>query len=120
MPGSVRMICGSSGSLFDLLAQLADIDAQILRVLGVRRPPDGGQDLLVRQDLAGMAGKEREQLEFLRRQLDLGAGACDAMANDVDLEIASHAAPASPRCAACDGAAPRACAPSARRRRTAC
>ena len=33
--------------VFDLLPQLADIDAQILRVLGMRRPPDGGQDLLV-------------------------------------------------------------------------
>jgi hypothetical protein len=40
--------------LLDLLAQLPDVDAQVLRVLGVRRSPNGGQQLPVRHHLAGI------------------------------------------------------------------
>src|SRR5437016_4005032 len=46
------------GLVLDLLAQLADIDPQILRVLDMRRPPDRGEDLLVRQHPASVAGEE--------------------------------------------------------------
>ena len=42
---------GIVGVFLDLLAQLADIDAQVLRLLGVRRAPDGGQQLAMRQTL---------------------------------------------------------------------
>src|SRR5437764_9308541 len=50
---------GVVGMIFDLLAQLADIDAKILRVFGMSRAPDRGEDLLVGHDAPGMAGEER-------------------------------------------------------------
>ena len=43
---------------FDLLPELTDIDAQILGILGVRRPPDGREHLLVGDDPSGVARKE--------------------------------------------------------------
>src|SRR5438552_12722276 len=54
------------GLVLDLLPQLADIDPQILRVLDMRRAPDRGEDLLVRQHPASVAGEERQQIELLR------------------------------------------------------
>ena len=39
-------------------------------------------------DTSGMLGKERQQLEFLRRELDLDAGTRHTMAYRVDFEIA--------------------------------
>ena len=44
------------GAFFDLLPQLTDIDAQILRVFGVRRAPHRDENLLVRNDAAGVPG----------------------------------------------------------------
>ena len=66
---------------FDLLPELADIDAQILRVLGMRRAPDRGENLLVGDDAAGVAGEKRQQLELLRRKLDLCARARGTVAH---------------------------------------
>ena len=53
------MIFGAVGIALDLGAQLADEHAQILRVLGMRRTPDGGQDLAVGDDAAGVAEEDR-------------------------------------------------------------
>ena len=49
---------GVSGLRFDLLTQLPNVNAEVLRVLGMRGSPDGSEDLLVGHDLAGMTGKE--------------------------------------------------------------
>src|SRR4051812_49025050 len=48
----------------DLLANLADIDAQILGIAHVRGTPHGLKDLAMGHDLASVAREEREQLEF--------------------------------------------------------
>ena len=61
-----------------------------MRVLGVRRSPDGAQDLPVGNDLAGMPGKEREEVELLARELDLLPRPGHAMSDVVDLELASN------------------------------
>ena len=58
------------GRGFDLGAQLADEDAQILRVVGMGRPPDGGENLAMGDDPPGVAHQHFEQLVFLRRQLE--------------------------------------------------
>src|SRR5262249_42891005 len=68
----------------DLLAELADVNAQVLRVLGVRRAPDCSEDLLVGYDLAGVPCEERQQLELSFGELHLVAAACDAVTDVVD------------------------------------
>ena len=40
--------------VFDLLPQLADINAQIVRIFGVSDTPDGGQNLGVCHDLSSV------------------------------------------------------------------
>ena len=58
------------GTGLDLGPQLSDEDPQILRVVGVGRAPDGGEDLAMGDDAAGMAHQRRQQVELLWRQLD--------------------------------------------------
>ena len=62
--------------VFDLLAQLADVDAEILRVFGMRRAPDCGQDLLVGEHAAGreQSKVEHERLLQLWTLVQLGGG----------------------------------------------
>src|ERR1700674_271544 len=76
------------GAYLDLLPQVADIDAKILGVRGMRRAPHGGEDLLVGHHHAGVPGEKRQQLGLLGRELDLLAGASHAMAHAVDLDVA--------------------------------
>jgi hypothetical protein len=52
---------------------MADGDAQIVRIVGVRRAPDRRQDLLMGDEATGMAHQERQDVELLARQLGLGA-----------------------------------------------
>ena len=47
-----------AGIPLHFLSELADIDAEILRVVRVRRPPHGCQDLPVRNDFAGVSSEE--------------------------------------------------------------
>ncbi len=44
----------------DLLPKLADVDPEVLRVLGMRRAPYGGENLLMREHPAGMTRGTRE------------------------------------------------------------
>ena len=74
--------------VFDLLPKLADVDAQILGVLSVRRSPDRREDLFVCDDTPGMLSEEGEQFEFLRREFKLRAGTRCAMPHRINLEIA--------------------------------
>jgi len=74
---------------FDLLPKLADVDAEILRILGMRRSPDCRENLLMGDHAARVSGEKRQQLEFLWRQLQLGADARGAMAHGINFEIAN-------------------------------
>ncbi len=75
--------------LLDLLPELADIDPQILRVLGMSRSPNRRENLPVRHDPPGMLRQKRQELQFFGRQLQLGAAARDAMANGIDFQPAT-------------------------------
>ncbi len=72
----------------DLLAQLADIDPQILRIDRFV-VPDLAQQVLVRQHLAGMDRKLLEDFVFLGRELDVLRAAPHQAAHQVDAEIAA-------------------------------
>src|SRR5690606_3514518 len=53
----------------ELMAELADEDAEILRVGLVRLAPDRPQDVAVGEDAPGILRQHLEQVELLRRQL---------------------------------------------------
>ena len=63
---------------FDLAAELADIDAQIARVLDVGRAPDGVQQLALGHDLAGVLHEDAQKIVFFRRQMNRRCAAPDA------------------------------------------
>src|SRR3954462_6652077 len=52
------------------LAQLTDVDAQVLNVLAMRRSPDLFEQHAMRAHTACGACEHGEKFEFLRRQLD--------------------------------------------------
>ena len=60
---------GPGRIFFDLLAQLAHKDAQIMRVLDVLRTPDLFEQMLVGDHVAGVLRQHLEQPVFLRREL---------------------------------------------------
>src|SRR5260221_5562116 len=55
--------------VFELVAQLSHVDAQVVRLLDMRRPPDIAQQLALRDDLAEVARQHGEQPVFNRRQV---------------------------------------------------
>lgn len=56
------------GVVAQLLAQLPDINVQILRVLDMRRAPDVFGQLALRDDLAGTLHLEAQQIVLLGQQ----------------------------------------------------
>ena len=56
---------------FDLAAQRAHVDAQVLRRFDMRRAPHLAQQLAMRQHLAAVARERGQQLVFDRRQMDV-------------------------------------------------
>ena len=56
---------------FEFVAQLLHVDAQVMRLFDMRRPPDLTQQLAMRQDHAGVPRQHRQQAELDRRQADL-------------------------------------------------
>ncbi len=59
-----------AGFAFEFFAQLADEDAQILRLMRRLRAPDGSQQRAMRHHLAGVAGQMQQQIEFLGREVN--------------------------------------------------
>src|SRR5260370_21146096 len=72
----------------DLAPEVADVHVDHPRLDGIFVPPDRVQDLLSAEDLARVAGQEREQVEFGMGQLDLLTRPVDAAFVDVDDEVA--------------------------------
>src|SRR5436190_21747088 len=70
-----------------LAAQVADVDAEDVRARVVGVAPHRREDPLARENLVGVACEERQKLELGRREADLGAGAPDAPAQEIDLEV---------------------------------
>jgi len=61
----------------ELLAELTDVDAQILHVVGILRAPDGGQNGMVGEHAPGMRRQVGQKLVFYAGQLELFAVAGD-------------------------------------------
>src|ERR1039458_7399488 len=59
-----------AGFGLELLAQLADKDAQILRLVGRLRSPNRGEQRAMGHDLSRVAGQVEEQVEFLGGEVD--------------------------------------------------
>ena len=89
MPGSVRIRRGPGRVVAELLAQLAHVHPQVVALGPVARAPHLAQQVLLREELAGIA---RQLLE----QRELGAGEVHGLARpgheppgEVDLEVSS-------------------------------
>src|SRR6266542_251093 len=78
--------------VLELAAQLPDEHAQILQVLGMCRSPDGGQDLSMGEDPAGIAHQERQEVEFLGGEFERGPVLARVMLGYVngDLSMAQY------------------------------
>ena len=85
VPGPIRV-------RLELLAELADHDAQ---VLDVDRPaPDLADQKLVGEDLARVLHQDTEHLVFARRQVDRVVAEPDDPVDEVDREIVRSGTPA--------------------------
>ena len=73
---------------FDLSTQLPNKNPEMLRVVHSVRAPDGLQNGAVREDAIRIVREQREQLEFFRRQADVGVATADAPAIKIDGQIA--------------------------------
>ena len=69
---------------FELAAQRPHRNAQIIEILAMRRSPDIGQQLVMRDDAAGMIAQCPEQVELARGKIDLATADGDAMRGPVD------------------------------------
>src|SRR5260370_12654379 len=81
-------VVGTRRLRVDVAAEVADVHVDHPRLDGIFVPPDRVQDLLSAEDLARVAGQEREQIEFGMGQLDLLTRPVDAAFVDVDDEVA--------------------------------
>ena len=79
---------GMVGPCLDLLAQLTDIDAQILRV-GMGIEPDVLQQVAMGQHLAGVNDELRQHVVFARRQPHLGVADAHDAAHQIDAQAAA-------------------------------
>ncbi len=77
-----------AGFGLELLAKLADKDAEILRLVCRLRAPDGGEQGAMRHDLAGVAREVEQKIEFLGRQVNGLACDLDAVGGGVDDKVA--------------------------------
>src|SRR5207248_4823520 len=79
------------GPIFQLLAQVADVDGDGRLVAEpVAIVTHGPQEGLAREDAAGVAGQLAQDLELGRGQLDRAAGPCHAVPLHVDDEVTAH------------------------------
>src|SRR5882724_4079101 len=72
----------------DLLSQLSDQDAQILRLGFASGAPYCAQKCLMSQNPSGVSGEEEEQIELLRGQMQLLPANRNGVGLGVDLEVA--------------------------------
>jgi hypothetical protein len=72
---------------FQFLPQLANVDTQVVRVLGIARPPDDAQQLLVRHYLTGVNNEKAQEVIFLGRKLNLLAVQRYQPSLQIDLQV---------------------------------
>ena len=101
MPGSVRIRRGSRGVVAELLAQLADVHAQVVALGAVPGSPDLAQQVLLREQLARDGATScSSSVELGAREVHGLAVAASPAAGEVDLEVvdADHGAARRGRC----------------------
>lgn len=81
-------MAGLGGVVLELLAQVADINAQVMTALDISRPPYLGQQLALGQHLTGVSEQHRQQAELDRRQADRLAAPGDLAPGEVDDNLA--------------------------------
>ena len=91
------MCRGADGIGLQLLAQVADEDAQVLHVLRVGRAPDGGQQLAVGEHPAAAFHQLGQEVVLAWRQLHRLARARHQSLHEVDLELARVITGSAPR-----------------------
>jgi hypothetical protein len=74
--------------VFDLVAQLPHVHAQVVRVLDMGRSPHLAQELAVREHLAGVVHEDGQELVLDRREVDLVGVDGDDPARLIDDEAA--------------------------------
>ena len=75
------------GVVAELLAQLTDVDAQVVALGAVLRAPHLAQQQLLGEQLARVAHEQLEQRQLGAREVHRLAVARDAPAREVDLEV---------------------------------
>jgi hypothetical protein len=79
---------GMFGIGFDFIAEMADVNAQVVGVLIVTRPPNLTEDVAVRQHHAGVADKQAEEVVLDDRKFEFPATASDAPSGEVHGQVA--------------------------------
>src|SRR5262245_43196901 len=70
----------------DLAAQVRDVDAQDLDVVGVLRSPDLDQQRAVGEQAAAVGGQRAQEVELDRRQVDRLAVDADRVGGEVEAQ----------------------------------
>src|SRR5690349_20520 len=78
---------GCVRTVFELVAKLLHVDAQILDLVYVLLAPNLAKELRVREHASGIRRQEMQQLEFRWGEAHLAAADEDAPLDDVDLEV---------------------------------
>src|SRR5260370_24903992 len=86
-PGLGHYVGRRSGIGIDLIAELADKQTQVLRLLGAACAPDRGKQRAMRSHFVRITGKIDEQLKFLWRQLQFAATDGNRVRVQVNAEI---------------------------------
>src|SRR6266478_77655 len=80
-------IARARGLGFELVTQVGHVDADVVRLVGMRRAPHLAEQLLVRHDLSRVPDERREELVLGRCQAHLGAAERDVTAQPIDLQL---------------------------------
>ena len=75
-----------AGVVAKLVTDVRHSDAQIMRVRFMGRPPDCSEQLLVRNEAAGMAGQQRQHVELLAGEFDFRFVEMNQMSREVDAQ----------------------------------
>jgi hypothetical protein len=74
--------------VLELAAKVAHVDVKVLLLRGIARTPDVLEQLLIRQNAAGLVRERGQELVLDRRQPDFAACHRDDPAREVDSKVA--------------------------------
>ena len=86
-PGFGEDVAGRGGVRFDLFAQVADEDAQVLVLFDVVAAPQRGEQRAVSENFAGVFYEIDQQIEFFRREMNRFTSHRDLARLEIDMKI---------------------------------